>query len=419
MTVRPDVTSYAISSVTGQALTVATAGVTAQYTVTSKDASGNIRDSDGDAYLVYAASATGASFAGTVRYSSGGLYVVQYTPTVQGAYVLKTYLGTADKTTALTVYPGAACASLSLANSNYLSVSTAGYISEFSVQCKDSYNNLRTVSVDNWIVRVKGNSSSNSEEQHDSRVRVASQSGGSQVYQLGKYNALYRTTKSGAFSVNVMLTHTQGLNATYFRDLQFSNIAHNAIEFNTASFNIDTWGLGTPNSQVGVVDNWSVMWTGYLLQDLAPSLSFVTFTVLPQTVSTDKVRLWIDDRFIIDQNDGGSKSRGSFNVKKITDKTDFYYLRISDRSGNGDRIRAELVGSDGYRLDWVGFGEIFTGPIHEGNLGETDYLRVEVSFFMRVLCAFLLHVALRRARCSSFFLLFVSRTLSKSIIFPL
>jgi hypothetical protein len=77
-------------------------------------------------------------------------------------------------------------------------------------------------------------------------------------------------------------------------------------------------------------------------------------------------------------DEGGSKSRGSFNVKKITDKTDFYYLRITDRSGNGDRIRAELVGSDGYRLDWVGFGEIFTGPIHEGNLGETDYLRVEV-----------------------------------------
>ncbi len=77
-------------------------------------------------------------------------------------------------------------------------------------------------------------------------------------------------------------------------------------------------------------------------------------------------------------DEGGGKSRGSFNVQKITDKTDFYYLRVSDLSGNADRIRAELVGSDGYRLDWVGFGEIFTGPIHEGNLGETDYLRVEV-----------------------------------------
>ena len=88
-------------------------------------------------------------------------------------------------------------------------------------------------------------------------------------------------------------------------------------------------------------------------------------------------------------DEGGSKSRGSFNVKKITDKTDFYYLRISDRSGNGDRIRAELVGSDGYRLDWVGFGEIFTGPIHEGNLGETDYLRVEVC----CMCCFVLSVS--------------------------
>ncbi len=160
--------------------------------------------------MVYAASATGASFAGTVRYSSGGLYVVQYTPTEPGAYVLKTCLGTADKTSALTVYPGAACASLSLANANYLSVSTAGYMSEYSVQCKDSYYNLRTVSVDEWIVRVKGNSSSNYEEQHDSRVSTASVSRGSQVYQLGKCNALSRTTTSAAFFVHVMLTHTQG-----------------------------------------------------------------------------------------------------------------------------------------------------------------------------------------------------------------
>jgi hypothetical protein len=93
-------------------------------------------------------------------------------------------------------------------------------------------------------------------------------------------------------------------------------------------------------------------------------------------------------------DEGGSKSRGSFNVKKITDKTDFYYLRITDRSGNGDRIRAELVGSDGYRLDWVGFGEIFTGPIHEGNLGETDYLRVEVTlpFGLCLLGCRLLHL---------------------------
>jgi len=299
VTVRPDVTSYAISTITGLALTIATAGVTSQYTITSKDAAGNIRDSQGDTYLVYAASATGASFAGTIGYLSGGLYVVQYTATAQGAYVLKTYLGSADKTTALTVYPGTACASLSLANSKYLSVSTAGYISEFSVQCKDSYNNLRTVAVDKWIVRLKGNSSTNSEEQHDARVYVASVSGGSQVYQLGRYTALYRTTKSGAFAVNVMLVNTQGLNATYYRDLLYTNVAYNAIEFNTADLFVTSWGLGTPNSQVGVVDNWSVIWSGYLLSK--PTTTFVTFKMLVPAI-TDKARLWIDDRFIIDQN---------------------------------------------------------------------------------------------------------------------
>ena len=102
-------------------------------------------------------------------------------------------------------------------------------------------------------------------------------------------------------------------------------------------------------------------------------------------------------------DEGGSKSRGSFNVKKITDKTDFYYLRISDRSGNADRIRAELVGSDGYRLDWVGFGEIFTGPIHEGNLGETDYLRVEVRPMPLVSFSFIL------LNCAHFFFCFFFR----------
>jgi hypothetical protein len=106
-------------------------------------------------------------------------------------------------------------------------------------------------------------------------------------------------------------------------------------------------------------------------------------------------------------DEGGGKSRGSFNVQKITDKTDFYYLRVSDRSGNGDRIRAELVGSDGYRLDWVGFGEIFTGPIHEGNLGETDYLRVEVRELMRDFCRFNVFFAARTENhdCTNFLVL--------------
>jgi len=345
VTVRPDVTSYAISTITGLALTVATAGVTAQFTITSKDAAGNIRDSAGDTYLAYAASATGASFAGTVSYSTGGLYIVQYTPTVQGAYVLKTYLGTADKTTALTIYPGAACASLSLANSNYLSLSTAGYISEFSVQCKDSYNNLRTVSVDNWIVRVKGNSSSNSEEQHDSRVSIASQIGGSQVYQLGRYNALYRTTKSGDFSINVMLTHTKGLNATYFRDLQYSNIAYNAIEFDTSAL-VRNWDLGTPNSQVGVVDNWSVIWRGYLLQNIATSTNFVTFKMIPQSMSTDKVRLWIDDRFIIDQNSGANNPSASLMLNtNVMYDIKVYYANPSGQAGLSVQWS---IGSDAY-----------------------------------------------------------------------
>jgi hypothetical protein len=223
--------SYTISSVGGYILSITLFGDHGQGSLQGSTSVDRIRASfsiQDDGYST-------ASWSPTVA----GVYSLSVMHgAVQGAYVLKTYLGTADKTTALTVFPGAACASLSLANSNYLSLSTSGYISEFSVQCKDSYNNLRTVAVDKWIVRIKGNSSTNSEEQHDARVSSASHVGGSQVYQLGRYNALYRTTKSGAFAVNVMLAYTQGHNATYFRDLLYTSIAYNAIEFNTGPFSV-------------------------------------------------------------------------------------------------------------------------------------------------------------------------------------
>ena len=33
-------------------------------------------------------------------------------------------------------------------------------------------------------------------------------------------------------------------------------------------------------------------------------------------------------------------------------------------------------GSDGYHRHWKGYGQIYTGPIHEGKYGGKDYLQV-------------------------------------------
>jgi hypothetical protein len=36
-----------------------------------------------------------------------------------------------------------------------------------------------------------------------------------------------------------------------------------------------------------------------------------------------------------------------------------------------------MQGSDGYHRHWKGYGQIYTGPIHEGNYGQKDYLQIQ------------------------------------------
>jgi hypothetical protein len=34
-------------------------------------------------------------------------------------------------------------------------------------------------------------------------------------------------------------------------------------------------------------------------------------------------------------------------------------------------------GSDGYHRHWKGYGQVYTGPIHEGKYGGKDYLQIQ------------------------------------------
>jgi len=72
--------------------------------------------------------------------------------------------------------------------------------------------------------------------------------------------------------------------------------------------------------------------------------------------------------------EGGYKKRGSIAVSKI-DASGFYYLNVEGEPGHA--IKCILQGSDGYHRHWKGYGQIYTGPIHEGNYGQKDYLQIQ------------------------------------------
>jgi len=72
--------------------------------------------------------------------------------------------------------------------------------------------------------------------------------------------------------------------------------------------------------------------------------------------------------------DGGYKKRGSLAVSKI-DAAGFYYLNIEGEPGHA--LKCILQGSDGYHRHWKGYGQIYTGPVHEGKYGGKDYLQIQ------------------------------------------
>jgi len=72
--------------------------------------------------------------------------------------------------------------------------------------------------------------------------------------------------------------------------------------------------------------------------------------------------------------EGGYKKRGSIAVSKI-DAAGFYYINVEGEQGHA--LKTILQGSDGYHRHWKGYGQIYTGPIHEGNYGGKDYLQIQ------------------------------------------
>jgi len=285
VTVRADVTDFASSTIVGDALTVATAGVQSEFTITSTDVHGNLRSEGGDQYLVHVSSVAGSVFEGAVVDAADGTYTVKYTPSVQGTYDVKVYLGSSDKTTTLLVEPGSACASTSVPNGSPLTTATAGFSATFTIQAKDAFKNLRTLGTDQYLVKIASGT-----EVHNNPVSYI---GTAPNTNLGRFVVAYRATRSGTFSVDVRMAHTAGLTGSYYRDDAFTNLALTKTD---TTVNVD-WVKGSPSVEVGIVDGFSVAWSGYL----KPTVTG-TYTFYPTMKESDeRVKLWVDDQWIVDQ----------------------------------------------------------------------------------------------------------------------
>jgi hypothetical protein len=264
VTVKPDVTDFAVSTIAGEALSIATAGVQSEFTLQAKDAWGNTITEGGDQYLVHIASVGGSVLEGAVKDNTDGTYKVTYTPGTQGTYDVNVYLGSSSKTTTLLVEPGSICASTSVTNGLSLTVGTAGYAATFTIQAKDAFKNLRTKDGDDFVMRVTGPGG----EGHNNPMAYI---GASPNTNLGRYTVAYRTTKSGTFSVDVKMASGNGLYGVYYRDDSFSNAVKTATD-GAVDFN---WGTDSPDSKVGIVDGFSIQWQGYVKPGFSETTMFM------------------------------------------------------------------------------------------------------------------------------------------------
>jgi hypothetical protein len=283
----PGPVCLALSSFTGSALTVATAGTPATFTISVLDSFGNLPSTE-EALTASGSkmdsSAPVSGFATSVVYSAGK-YIVSYTSLSQGTHSLVTALGSSTQAFDVFVHSGAPCASKCTAVGYGLTLATAGYMSIFSIWSRDAYGNYRTSADTHWTVYVAG---PNSERKV---VPWATSSNAFNSPFVPVSSASYRTTQSGQFATHVMLAGANGLTARYYSDAMCDG---NPILVRIdGGINFD-WGTGSPSD--GLPNDMCVTWSGFVKPDYTATYTFRVGI----SAADERVQLWIDNSRIID-----------------------------------------------------------------------------------------------------------------------
>jgi hypothetical protein len=303
--VKPAKTHWQQTLFNGTGLTIGTVGHTSSFTIQTRDAYTNVRETGGNIFNVHifgdmGPSDTGLPHAephvwagrdvvgtrytainGNVQDLNNSTYIVTYTPWKKGGFENKVFYGTADKTFELVVLPALTCATYSTAHGAFLTLATAGTYGTFTIQSRDAGINNRT-------------------EPDDFQVYLTGPAGRTNIpvawdndHMSGNATITYLETASGMYSLNIRHIYTPGLNATYFKDDTLTAPVFTHIE-NNINHN---WGADSPNSAVGDVDGWSGRWTGYVKPRYSGEYTF--YNVIDG--DDERVKLWIDNTLIINQ----------------------------------------------------------------------------------------------------------------------
>jgi hypothetical protein len=285
----PGPACLALSIVSGAALSIATVGTAARFTLTALDSYGNLIASEEEYFAASGSKidsdSTPAGFNTLVSYAGSGRYSFSFSSSSQGTHSLVIILGSSSKLFDVFIHSGMSCASKCVAMGQGLTIATAGYMAPFSIWSRDAYGNYQTSADAHWALYVVG--------PNEERKVVP------WTTQLNKFNApfvpvtlaTYRTTQSGKFTTHVMLAGDSGITARYFSD---NMCTENAVLVRTdGNVNFD-WGMGSPSD--GLPNDMCVTWNGFVKPD---STATYTFRVGVSAVD-ERVQLWVDNARIID-----------------------------------------------------------------------------------------------------------------------
>jgi len=299
-------TDFAMSTFVGEGVSSATAGILSRFTVICNDRYGNLRGHalcgselklalSTESALATAQSSTSKQFvfqhSQPPEHTDDG-QLLQYVVTVSGTYQLHLFMGSASKGSTVHVRPGIACAAATLVSGHSMCLATAGYGASFTIQSRDAFGNTRSLHDDAFRVLLRGVGMSN---RHDCRASTMAQLPASN---LGSYTVAYRSSRSGLFSLDVRLV-SEGrghLNMTCLSDaLHGSGVSLAYTSDGPAAHLVSTPSTNIFSARCGALN--SARWEGSVSARFSE-----TYTYHAEVESAgERVRLWVEDRWIIDE----------------------------------------------------------------------------------------------------------------------
>jgi len=233
--------------------------------------------------------------------------------------------------------PAATCASQSLVNGAGISLATAGTAAGFSVTSRDEYGNDRAVNEDMWSVIVDGPARLHFTVYPDTR------SLSSNTYAAASYPSL---TGRGRYSIQYTLTAAGNYQVSVFRNLKSGLIVevygNSGLRMSPVFTGIDAsvdydWGTGAiapasaENPTEFASDFVSVRWTGFVLLDVAETVTFSVDTA-PSPAGIDGARLWVEGLLMIDTLSASGNISGTFQASAAAS---LYSIMLEFRATTG------------------------------------------------------------------------------------